>query len=163
MKNQRILNFLILESLFCVFLVIGLIYGSRLTSVHPRIINVDLKAIRLGADFWVVIVRNTLAFITLSTVIFLGKSISYIFFGINGLNVGIVWSQLTFLQGSILLLPHGVVEFGAYFLLVDAILFSTDKLQLLKKIFISYLILCIAAGIEVSVTPMLAARLLEGK
>lgn len=163
MKNKRILNFLILESLFCVFLVIGLIYGLRLTSVHPRIINVDLKAIRLGTDFWVVIVRNTLAFITLSTVIFLGKSISYIFFGINGLNVGIVWSQLTFLQGSILLLPHGVVEFGAYFLLVDAILFSTDKLQLLKKIFISYLILCIAAGIEVSVTPMLAARLLEGK
>ncbi|SFC33788.1 Stage II sporulation protein M [Alkalibacterium subtropicum] len=66
--------------------------------------------------------NNTIAFLLLCCALIIGKSIIYMFFGINGFLIGTVLGRGRNFIAIILLIPHGILEMGSY-LFVGTILY----------------------------------------
>lgn len=145
-------NILTLLIVFIIFLILGVLFSKRFTTVSSQYSLNSFKVIHLN---WLaeIIFRNTMAFLILSSTFFLGNVISVVFFCINGFNVGLVCGQLSIFQSIVLLSPHGIIEITSYLWLVYAV---THANHIKTNIIRAYCLLLLAAIIEIFVTPELA-------
>lgn len=167
---KKILNLISPAFIFVLFIFVGYFVGGT-NQTHS--INIDkLTSISSLRTLFTIFGRNSLAFILLLTTLVFGQLIILAFFISNGFIIGLTCSKLTRLETSVLLLPHGVFEFGAFFYLSYAIIFKLSKtknstlniksLHLKKHIGFSYGLLFFAAILESFLTPYLS-KLILGK
>ena len=155
-------KFKYLYTIFTIFILFGFFVGIiGFISVRGTIhLSIDINHI---STFILIVTKNSLAVVTLLLTLIFGKSIIIAFFSINGFYIGLICSKLTIDQILVLLLPHGILEFLAYFL-ISKLIFNTieaNKSQIgafdFFQVFLTrYSMLLLAAFIESFVTPALA-------
>lgn len=110
-------------------------------------------------DFFQILFKNLIASVWLLLSYVFGESIIYIFFVINGIVLGLLLSSFSSVMYLLLILPHGIIEIGAYVYLADTIMTIKSKNQgkkIVAKHFICFfLLLTLAAGIETFITPLM--------
>lgn len=110
-------------------------------------------------DFIQILLKNSIASIWLLLAYVFGVSIIYIFFIINGIVLGLLLSSFPSITYLLLILPHGLIEIGAYVYLADTIMNiknqNQDKKKVTKCFIVSFLLLVLAAGVEAFITPLM--------
>ncbi|WP_034298403.1 stage II sporulation protein M [Alkalibacterium sp. AK22] len=149
--------------IFSLAIIFGFMLGLRR---EQEIIDVTaVHAIDHFEALRIIVVNNTIAFVILCCSLIIGKSIVYVFFCINGFLIGILLGVVRNLTAIMLLLPHGIMEMGA-FLFAGTLLYHllsknekgevvVEKKKYISLFLVSYIILNISALIEVFVTPQL--------
>ena len=114
---------------------------------------------RKGEDFFSIIFRNTIVTLWIISAIFVGKIMLYVFAAINGICLGLLMSKFSTMKYLLLVLPHGIIEMGSFFLMCDTILNIIKKANIGKKdvskIMIAYILLIVAVIIETFFTPVI--------
>lgn len=110
-------------------------------------------------DFFSIIFRNTIVTLWIFSAIFVGKIMLHVFAAINGICLGLLMSKFSTMKYLLLVLPHGIIEMGSFFLMCDTILNIIKKANIGKgdvsKIMIAYILLIVAAIIETFFTPVI--------
>lgn len=159
--NKKILLF------FSLAIITGFMLALR--QEHYAIDTSAIDSIKKVEMFKSIIVSNSIALLLLCSALVVGKSVIYMFFGINGFLIGTVLGRGRSLLAILLLIPHGILEMGTY-LFVGTVLYHLlnenekgvkflDKKKYLTLLLRSYFFLFISILIEVFVTPELVAWL----
>lgn len=108
-------------------------------------------------DFLMITLKNSIASLWILSALLLGESILYIFFIINGVNLGLLISNFESLKYLILVIPHGIFEIASFvYICIVVIKWRNNKInnkKLFKNILISIIFLILSAAIETFITP----------
>lgn len=105
-----------------------------------------------------VILNNSVCFLVILLTYFMGRSFDIIFYISNGFLLGISIGLVhNFLLAMIFILPHGVVEYYGFFFTSYLVNLNRKKKISPKQYLFCYLILLLAALIEVLITPKLVS------
>lgn len=142
--------------LILTYLLTALIVFYFSTSSEKQVIS-DYNVVFDFRDFFQIFLKNSIASIWLLLSYVLGESIIYIFFVINGMVLGPLLSSFPSITYLLLILPHGLIEIGAYVYLSDTIMKNKnqDKEKTVKHLVVSFLLLALAAGVETFITPLM--------
>ncbi|WP_025025365.1 stage II sporulation protein M [Companilactobacillus nodensis] len=117
---------LLLINLFSISFLLSYLYEKMYVVVTNTQLSHPIKVNSFNV-FLHIIVTNTISLGLLYTTTYFGIIIPIAFFIANGIKIGIIFSHLTIVEGAVLILPHGVIEFFAYFLLVKYVFDARDK------------------------------------
>lgn len=147
MKNKK---YLILTYLLTAFLIFYFSASCEKQSIINYNVTIGFK------DFVQISLKNLIASTWLLLSYVFGESIIYIFFIINGIVLGLLLSSFSSITYLLLILPHGLIEIGAYVYLSDVIMnLKDDKEKFFKHLGVAFLLLVFAAGVEAFITPLL--------
>lgn len=151
-------------SLSVIFLASALASSMLMNGTEKQSIQVlqDYDSIR---TFLVIAGRNSVVFLLLFSTVYtdrrVARMIGILFPITNGVIIGALVARFPSAEYLIIVLPHGVLEMGAYFLLIGTISVyqpsATQSLRsLVKPICALYVSMLCAAWVEAYVTPYLA-------
>lgn len=142
--------------LILTYLLTALIVFYFSTSSEKQVIS-DYNVVFDFRDFFQIFLKNSIASIWLLLSYVFGESIIYIFFVINGMVLGLLLSSFPSITYLLLILPHVLIEIGAYVYLSDTIMKNKnqDKEKTVKHLVVSFLLLALAAGVETFITPLM--------
>lgn len=142
--------------LILTYLLTALIVFYFSTSSKKQVISNYNVAFGFG-DFLQIFLKNSTASIWLLLSYVLGEIIIYFFFVINGLVLGLLLSSFSSITYLLLILPHGLIEIGAYVYLSDTIMKNKnkDKKEAVKHFVVCFLLIALAAVVETFITPLM--------
>lgn len=136
-------------------LIMFLFFNSEINqSIYTTEIDIGIN------DFFMILLKNSVASLWLLSGLILGESVLYTFFVINGISLGLLTSSFNTLKYLILVVPHGVFEITSFIYICSVVINWRDgkinNKELLKKISLSFSFLIFSAGVEAFVTPKMA-------
>lgn len=155
------------------FIQIVIVFVAAALTAYVLMRDIDKQSIQPLQNysslctFMHIAVRNSIVFFLLSNILISEKRIArmtaWLFVLINGIIVGALAAHFPTAAYFVLLIPHGIPEMSAYFLLIGTVsvyrtTWDGPKYELAKPIGILYAILLGSAWIEAYVTPYLAIQ-----
>lgn len=159
--NKKRFPLLIILSCFFIALFVGYIIGLDGSKQN---INIEQgKNINFIGAFIAILVRNTFAFLILTSGVLIGKKIIYFFYVINGYVLGLLISKFKSGLAFATILPHGIMEIS-FFILAGyfLILYIKERNQkYFKYVGVTFIGLVFAAIVESAITPKIVILLYQ--
>lgn len=136
---------------------IGSFFIAYILNINSEKPIINPTEINSSEWFFTIISKNTISFLFILSGILLGKWIINIYLLSNGAILGLLISKLKNINYLLIILPHGVVEVPIYIILCYLVIKIINNKYInksdIKRIFICYLTIILAALIESFITP----------